>query len=277
MTRMLQAARAGDRTPTLEAALDEAGADRAARLAGESLSATVGATEQRLPVSLAVGLADDPLRIVDRAVGEGMTRFKLKIAPGHMEHVTRIRARFPDVLIGVDANGSFDGETVGELSALGDLDILYIEQPMAHPGSGAAHELRGFTEIPVFVDESVRSIADAERVLAHDSVDGVVVKPGRLGWAGALAVRELANASAKEWRASGLLETGIGRAYTDILASCSDAFVSDVAPADWFMEADVTESRYDNGCISIPSGTGLGVEPSPDLVDLYHVERIDLS
>jgi L-alanine-DL-glutamate epimerase-like enolase superfamily enzyme len=201
---------------------------------------------------------------VERAVQEGISRFKLKIEPGRVGHVAEIRRRYPDVMLGIDANGSFTLDTATELEALSNLDIAYVEQPVADMASAAAIEICSMIVAPVFADESVRSVADAATVLAIEQVDGVVIKPGRLGWTGAIAVRDRANAAGKLWRASGLLETGIGRAYTDILAACPDAFVSDVAPADWFLETDVTESRYANAQIAVPSAPGLGVTPIPD-------------
>ncbi len=276
MTDMLGAARAGETTPTLKAALDEATADRQSRLSGEPLSRVIGATMETLPVSLAVGL-DDPVAVVDRAVENGISRFKLKIAPGHVDHVAGIRDRFPDAVLGVDANGSFGSDTFSELFVLGDLGIAYIEQPVADLASTAAHRLHEIVGIPVFADEAVRSLADAQMALALSTVDGVVVKPGRLGWSGAVAVRQLANAAGKHWRASGLFETGIGRAYTDTLAACPDAFISDVAPAEWFLANDVTGSRFDAGSVTVPRGPGLGVEPDPDTLKGYLIERITVS
>jgi O-succinylbenzoate synthase len=254
ISAVLNAARAGESTPTLDAAIDEAHADLRARLDGESLFCVAGATKEVLDVSLAVGLAD-PIAEVDRAVEEGISRFKLKIEPGRVGHVAEIRRGHPDVLLGLDANGSFDLDSMSELNALLALGISYVEQPFSDLASVPA------IEVPVFADESVRSVTSAEAALALDHVDGVVVKPGRLGWSGALAVRELANSAAKLWRASGLLETGIGRAYTDILAACPDAFVSDVAPAEWYLDTDVTESRYANAHITVPTGPGLGITP----------------
>jgi O-succinylbenzoate synthase len=254
ISAVLSAARAGESTPTLDAAIDEAHADLRARLDGESLFCIAGATKEVLDVSLAVGLAD-PIAEVDRAVEEGISRFKLKIEPGRVGHVAEIRRGYPDVLLGLDANGSFDLDSMSELNALLALGISYVEQPFSDLASVPA------IEVPVFADESVRSVTSAEAALALDHVDGVVVKPGRLGWSGALAVRELANSAAKLWRASGLLETGIGRAYTDILAACPDAFVSDVAPAEWYLDTDVTESRYANAHITVPTGPGLGITP----------------
>jgi O-succinylbenzoate synthase len=255
IAEVVRAAQVGESTPTLDAAIDEAQADLRARLDGESLFRVAGATREVLDVSLAVGL-DHPIEEVDRAVQKGISRFKLKIEPGRVGHVVEIRRSHPDVLLGLDANGSFSLNSMTELDALLDLDISYLEQPFSDMASVPA------IDVPVFADESVRSVASAQAALALDHVDGVVVKPGRLGWSGAHAVRELANSAGKLWRASGLLETGIGRAYTDILAACPDAFVSDVAPAEWYMDTNITDSRYSHGHISVPTGPGLGITPA---------------
>lgn len=272
---VLKAARQGERTPTLHAALDEATADLQARLRGVSLSPCIEAARETVPMSMAVGLSD-AIGVVEGFVAQGIHRFKLKVRPGRLHHVADIRSAHPDVIIGLDANGSFGADTVGGLAALADLDITYLEQPVADLGSDAARELRSMVDAPIFADESIRSVSDAEAVLELEHIDGVVVKPGRLGWTGALDIRALANASGKLWRASGLLETGIGRAYTDTLAACADAFVSDVAPASWFLEDDVAPLRHVEGSLLSPRGPGLGVEPDMDLIDRYLVERVDL-
>ncbi|GMQ94557.1 MAG: o-succinylbenzoate synthase [Acidimicrobiia bacterium] len=258
---VLRAADVREWTPTLSAAVDGAEADRDARIAGESLAGRIGATQTTLPVSLAIGMEPDPVAQVASAVASGVGRFKVKIAPGRVDHVTTIRERFRDVVLGVDANGSFDAETVSELGMLAGLGIAFVEQPVSDLTSDAARQLKTLLDAPVFADEAVRSVADAARLLESSAVDGIVIKPGRLGWTGALEARELANAAEKRWRASGLLETGIGRAFTDTLAACPDAFVSDVAPAEWFLSKDVTASRLRNAHITVPRGPGLGVVP----------------
>jgi O-succinylbenzoate synthase len=245
-------------------------------VAGESLAQIAGATLSTIPVSIAIGLAD-PLGQVERAVDLGVLRFKLKIEPGRLDHVADIRRRHEEVVIGVDANGSFDPTTVHDLAPLSDLGIAYLEQPVADLAAPEASSMKWPVDVPVFADESVRSVSDAAVVLGLGHVDGVVVKPGRLGWSGALVVRELANSSGKLWRASGLLETGVGRRFTDILAACPDVFLSDVAPAEWFLEEGVTESRHRNGHIDVPSGSGLGIEPDPELLERFYVDRIDIA
>jgi len=263
---VLLAARTGASTPTLKAALDEASSDLRARVAGESLAQIVGATLSTVPVSIAVGLTD-PLGEVERAVDLGVSRFKLKIEPGRVDHVAEVRRRHKEVVVGVDANGSFGPTTVHDLVPLADLGIAYLEQPVADLAAPEMSSMKWPVDVPVFADESVRSVSDAAVVLGLGHVDGVVVKPGRLGLSGALVVTAMANASDKLWRASGLLETGIGRAFNDILAARPDAFVSDVAPAEWFLERDVAASRNVEGSVVTPAGPGLGVEPNEDLLD----------
>ena len=258
-------------TPTLSAGINQAGVDWLARSRGVSLADEVGATLESVPASIAIGLNADPVAAVASAAAKGISRFKIKIGPGHVDHVVLIRAANESCVLGVDANGSFDRGTVGELAALADLEIAYIEQPCDGNDTPTLTELKSLVDVPVFADESIRSMADAEHVLASPLIDGAVVKPGRLGFDGALEMIELAGRLGKRWRASGLLETGVGRAYTDLLAAIPSAFVSDVASADWFFEQDVAPSRFSEGSVSTPTGPGIGVAPSPDVLERYLV------
>jgi O-succinylbenzoate synthase len=218
-----------------------------------------------------VGLGDDPVSAVAKAVAAGVSRFKIKVGPGYVDHVVLIRAANESCVLGVDANASFDESTIDELGALADLNIAYIEQPCGGDDAASLARIKQLVDAPVFADESVRSVSEAESVLSSPLIDGVVVKPGRLGLDGALDMIALAQRLGKRWRASGLLESGIGRAYTDILAAIPSAFVSDVAPADWFLEQDVAPSRFADGAIVIPQGAGLGVHPQREVIDRYLV------
>ncbi len=263
---VMMAARNGGMTPCLAAAIDEAVCDSIARARGERLVDELGASNRRLPVSVAVGMADGVVERVDRATAEGITRVKVKIAPGRTGHVREIRRTFPDLTMGVDANESFDSATWRELLDLVDLDVAYLEQPFTDLDRPEVTYLSdaGFA---VFADESVRSVADGVALLDIPSVAGVVIKPGRLGWQSSMALAQLTRDAGKRWRASGLLESGVGRVYTDLLAAAYDAFLPDVAPADWFLDGDVVASRYAHGEVTVPDGPGTGL-----VVDLAEIE-----
>jgi len=273
---VLDAARAGTTTPTLAAAMDEAMCDLVARERGISLKSELGPTDATVPISLAVGVGSAAISTVTTAWESGITRFKIKIMPGYTSHVADIRLMFPDVVIGVDANGSFDASTIAEILALKGLDIAYVEQPTVGFDDAAMQALAdaGFT---VFVDESIRSLPDARRVLATPTVSGVVVKPGRLGWSASVEVVRMARAVGKLWRASGLLETGVGRSFSLALAAASDSFVSDVAPASRFFSYDVVSQPIDGGELIVPTGAGIGLDVDADVVSARALDVIPLS
>jgi O-succinylbenzoate synthase len=273
---VLDAAHTGGSTPTLAAAIDEALADLIARERGSRLSMDLGEPAQTVAISMAIGMGDRSLSTVEEATGSGIYRFKVKIMPGHTDHVLEIRRRFPNVLIGVDANGSFDDGTVREILALSDVGIEYIEQPTPDPCDTAVAVLddEGFV---VFSDESVRSVSSAERALSCPGIRGIVVKPGRLGWRSSVEVVEAARSAEKLWRASGLLETAVGRSFSLVLAAQRDAFVSDVAPAARFFPYDVAPQGVLEGNVVVPVGFGTGIDVDVAMVNDHALEVIPLS
>ena len=263
----------GEVVPAFAAGLDQAEYDLAARLAGQSLFEAA----DPLSISVAVGAGPGAIDTVGQAVASGVKRFKIKVAPDRVDHVREIRFHHPDVVLGIDGNGSFDTETVYQMAALTDLNLAYVEEPARGMGDDVLAMVRDRIDAPIFADESIRSTVDIESVAGSRFIDGVVLKPGRLGLTGALTAVDLADSVGLRWRASGLLETAIGRSYTNLLASMSNAFVSDVAPAGWFFERDVIETVVKDGKVMVPKGPGIGVEPDEGVIDRYLVARYDLS
>jgi len=261
----------------LSAAIDEAANDLAIRRHEVSVATSVGSDHRSVPISVAVGMGESAVAATDSAASQGITRFKVKVAPGSIGHVSAIRARHPDAVIGIDANGSFSESDADELITAGDLNLAYIEEPCSAHDAATLHAVREVLDVPVFADESVRSGEDVSRVVDRRLVDGVVIKPGRLGFTGALDAIAAVERAGMRWRASGLLESSVGRAYTNVLASMPNAFVSDVAPADWFLETDVTSTLVENGSVVLPTGPGIGFNPDPAVIERYLVARHDLS
>lgn len=264
---IFSAAAMSSTTPTLSAAMSQATTDLSCRVAGQSLVAQ----PVSLPISLAVGLGGN----VDAAVADGVGRFKIKIAPGHVARVADIRARHPDITIGVDGNGSFDSSDMAELRLLSECDVAYAEELFSDWTEENAGDFSRRTGIPLFADESLRTNSDGATLVARESVAGLTVKPGRLGWVGALNAVRLAEAAGKLWRVSGLLETGIGRAYTNALAARPGSFISDIAPASVFFVQDVVRTSVEAGHLHVPSGMGIGVAPDMDIVERYLVTSLE--
>ena len=76
---------------------------------------------------------------VSEAVADGAARLRVKIEPGwDVEPVAAIRADHPDLVLQVDANGSYRMEDAEQVGALAEFDVLCIEQPLP-PADLVAH------------------------------------------------------------------------------------------------------------------------------------------
>ena len=273
---VLDAVRTGRDTPTLNAAIDEAACALNARERGASLASDLGDTLEAGPAALAGGLGDAARTMASEAWEGGISRFKVKVMPGRTRHVVGLRERLPGAIIGVDANSSFDSETVGELVELADAGIAYVEQPTGSIDDPALERLAE-AGLAVFLDESVRSVEAAEHALGSPFVAGVVIKPGRLGWTSSVKIVDMARRRGKRWRASGLLESGVGRSFSLLLAAASDAFISDMVPASHVFSYDVAPHAVVDGHIAVPHGRGTGAVVDTEAIEAHALEKIRFS
>jgi len=134
-----------------------------------------------VPVNALVTDADDAAR----AVCQGHETLKLKVARALLDDdVRRIRAVRaavgPEVQLRLDANrGWTHDEAVRALTALAPLGLEVVEEPC--DGLQAMRSVRRATGVRVGADESVRSEADLDEVLATGGIDVVVLKPMLIG------------------------------------------------------------------------------------------------
>ncbi|HVL03047.1 MAG TPA: enolase C-terminal domain-like protein, partial [Acidimicrobiales bacterium] len=101
---------------------------------GTTLAAWAGAVRDRVACGVAVGIAGSVEELVAEVAGfvdDGYQRVKLKIRPGwDLEPVRAVRSAWPDLALGVDANGSYErSELGGVLPTLDRLGLVEIEQP----------------------------------------------------------------------------------------------------------------------------------------------------
>jgi O-succinylbenzoate synthase len=98
-----------------------------------------------------------------------------------VEQVRAVRAALgPEARIRVDANASWDVETARRaLAALAPLGIELVEQPVAALEEMAA--LAAETAIPLAADESVASLAEAERAAALGACALTGIKLSKVG------------------------------------------------------------------------------------------------
>jgi O-succinylbenzoate synthase len=162
--------------------------------------------------------AVSPARAHEIVARSGCTTAKVKVAEGDDDaRVEAVRAALgPSGRIRVDANAAWDVDTAAaRIGALARHGLEYVEQPVATLEEMAT--LRRRVDVPLAVDESLRSASDPLRVSALGAADVVVLKAAPLG--GVRAAARIADACGLPVVVSSALETSIGIAAGIALAA----------------------------------------------------------
>jgi o-succinylbenzoate synthase len=260
--------------PMAKAALEMAVLDAELRQLGQPLATFFGATRDRVPSGVSVGIMESIPQLLDVVGGyldEGYVRIKLKIEPGwDVEPVRAVRERFGDVTLQVDANTAYTLGDAPQLAKLDPFNLLLIEQPLAEDDLRGHAELARRIQTPVCLDESITSARAAADAIALGACQIINIKPGRVG--GLLEARRIAAVAAANgvpvW-CGGMLETGIGRAANVALAACPEfTLPGDVSGSGRFYACDITPPFVlEDGHIRVPTGPGLGVDVLPDVLE----------
>jgi O-succinylbenzoate synthase len=257
--------------PMAHAALEAALLDLRLRAEGRSLADFLGATRDRVPAGVAIGMLHDVDALADtaeRRLAEGYQRIKLKVEPGwDVEPVSAVRHRIgPDAALQVDANGSYAADP-SALKALDDFGLVMIEQPLADDDLLGHAALAQQLHTPICLDESITSVGGAEAAIALGACRIINIKPGRVGGlAQAKRIHDLcAQRGIPVW-CGGMLETGIGRAASVALAALPNfTLPADLSASDRYYAPDLTAPFVlEDGCLRVPTGPGIGVVPDRD-------------
>lgn len=273
----------------LAAAFEMAVADAELRAEGRSLAAALGTGPgfEALPVGAVVGIpAGRDLaalqREVGRAVGAGAARLRMKIEPGWaLEPVRAVRADHPDLVIQVDANGSFrdTDEDLAVLAGLADAGVLCVEQPLPPADLVALARLAQRLPVPVCLDESLttpRRVADA---LRNGACAMACLKPGRLGGVRATRTAHAACVAAGVPAfVGGFFETGLGRASNLALAARlsqeATGLVSDLGdPAGYLSIDPCGYPPVVDGWVRLPDAPGVGRAPDAGVLGRLEAQR----
>lgn len=262
--------------PMAKSALEMAVLDAELRAAGQSFATSLGATRSAIEVGVAVGIQESIPVLLDtvaRHADLGYRRVKLKIEPGNdIDPVRAVRKAFgPDLLLQVDANGSYDPADLAPLVALDEFGLLLIEQPFAEDDLAGHARLEAAIETPVCLDESITSVATAAQALDLGACSVINLKPGRVGgYLESVRIHDLAVSRTTPLWCGGMLEMGLARAANLALAGLPGFTIpGDISATDRYFDVDlVPPFELEDGAIAVPRGPGLGVEP-----DLATLER----
>jgi O-succinylbenzoate synthase len=257
-----------------KAALETAVLDAELRASGRSFGAFLGASRDRVPCGVSVGIMDSIPQLLDTVAGyldDGYIRIKLKIEPGwDVAPVRAVRERFGDEIpLQVDANAAYTLADASHLAALDDFGLLLIEQPLADDDLVQHAALAGRVKTPICLDESIESARDAAAAISLGACSIVNIKPGRVGgYLEARRIHDLCAAHGVPVWCGGMLETGLGRAANVALAALPGfTLPGDTSASGRYFRTDITEPFVlSDGHLGVPAGPGLGVEPLPDIL-----------
>ncbi len=254
-----------------KAALEMGVLDAELRAAGRPFARELGATRDRVPCGVSVGIMDSIPALLDAVedyLGQGYQRIKLKIEPGwDIIPVQAVRERFGDVMLQVDANTAYTLADARHLAKLDPFDLLLIEQPFDELDIVGHADLARLISTPVCLDESITSAQTAAAALRLEACSIINIKPGRVGgYLEARKIHDLCVANNVPVWCGGMLETGLGRAANVALAALPGFVLpGDISGSDRFYSTDITAPFIvDDGHLRVPTGHGLGVEPIAD-------------
>jgi O-succinylbenzoate synthase len=269
-----------------KAGLELAYMDLLAQASEQSLSALIGGELKRVDVGVSLGIQPTISRLlerVERYVGLGYQRIKLKIKPGwDLDVVDEVRRVHPNILLSVDANSAYTINDQDHLKQLDDFDLLMIEQPLHHDDLMDHARLQEVMKTRICLDESIVSQRHARLALELDSCRIINIKIGRVGgYSEAIAIHDICHSRQIPVWCGGMLESGIGRAHNIALASLGGfTLPGDISASSRYFERDVISPEVTvaaDGTVAVPDAVGLGFEVDLDFIKRLTETRVYIS
>lgn len=255
-----------------KAAIDIAMWDLRARLLGVPVALLLGGIEQvSLDAFMAVrvGTAEAMASEARALAALGYDRLQIKVGDDPLDDIERVRAVFEAVggelrHLWCDANAGWTtAEALRFTRAIADLDT-YLEQPCSSMTELA--QVRARSDTPIIMCEAAKQPRDLLDAVALGSVDGVNIKPVRVGGLTKAAVmRDIAQAArlmilvdepmGGELAAAGIAQLG-ATVDPDLLLAAS--YLGDYDDSPTRAGGGEAGAVFSDGSITVPQGPGLG-------------------
>jgi D-galactarolactone cycloisomerase len=276
-------------------AIDMAALDAIGKLHGIPVARLLGGIGRtRLPVYASGGyMTEEPARdfpaMLDRLAAAKAPGAKIKIGINPRSDAERVRLARRTLgdttLLMVDANGNYTlDEACESMRRIAEYDIHWYEEPLPPQDFAGYAELRRRSSIPVATGEALYTAWDFKRLIEQRGVD--VVQPDLTMCGGVRAARDIAlltrldnlRLSPHVWGSA------VGLAAACHFVACLPNYPhSRNVPYPAFIEYDIGENplrddllqqklRYEDGCLLLPDGPGLGIAMDETVVARYRVD-----
>jgi len=265
-----------------KAGLENAVWDAEARQKQQPLWKLLGGSRREIACGVSIGIQDTPeqlLRKIEIELAAGYRRIKIKVKPGwDLNVLEKIRARWTDILLSVDANSAYTLDQVEHLRKFDAFKLLMIEQPLWDDEIYLHARLQKVMQTAICLDESIHHARDADFALETGACRIINVKVGRVGgFTEAKKVHDVAKRHGVPVWCGGMLESGVGRAH-NIALSTLEGFrlPGDVSASKRYWKQDIIEPEVEvraDGMIGISDEPGTGYQVCEDLVQKFTVRE----
>lgn len=264
-----------------KSALEGAIWDLYAKRNNMTLAAALGGEKKVIDVGVSIGIQPTVrqlLETIEENVDAGYKRIKIKIKPGwDVDVLKEVRQNFPDTPIMADANSAYTLADVEHLKQLDDLNLMMIEQPLAHDDIVDHSTLQANMDTPICLDESIHSFDDTRKAIQLGSCKIINIKIGRVGGlTEAKRIHDYCVEHGIDVWCGGMLEAGVGRAHNIALTTLNGfTMPGDTAGSSRYWEKDIItpEVHVKDGVITVPDKPGIGYDIDEKTLQAFTVDE----
>jgi o-succinylbenzoate synthase len=243
------------------ALLEMAVLDRELRAANATIEA-LWPVRVDTPLQTTVSLIDD----VTFAVARSTARVRAKVSdaaltPAALVHLGEIAQRSLPVLLDYNCSARSDDDVIEQVRAIREVvEVAAVEQPYDVGNVVDTARLAERLDVPVSIDEGIRSVRDVAQIVRYRAADLICVKPARVGGlANARTIILEAHDAGLRAYVGGFFESPYARRVHRWLANnCVDE-PSDVGPVDVVLDGYEREVDEVDGAF--------GIVPSPEMLE----------
>ena len=254
-----------------------------------------GQYRRAIPIAHSLGVVMDVEAAVEEAVmacEEGIRNIKMKGGLDLARDLVLMRrlreALGPDINILVDANQGYPSpkEAIKWGNLMNQYNLQYLEQPVE--GLMQMKQVTEGLQCPVCADESCWTIADALDVIRFGAADFISIYTTKAGGLyNARTIARIAENAGIRCNVNGSGEFGVGNAANLHMACCGrnidlasvfpithiDGIDQTKVAARWYTDDIIKKPfDYEDGCLIVPDGPGLGIEVDMDKIRKYSVD-----
>ena len=258
-----------------KAALENALWDAESHQKQQPLWKLLGGKLDEIACGVSIGIQDSHEQLLEKIETElyaGYQRIKVKVKPGwDLEVLTKIRKRWPRILLSCDANSAYRPSDLEHLRKFDDFKLLMIEQPLWDDDIFQHAKLQRELKTRICLDESIRQVRDAEEAVELGACRIVNIKVGRVGgFSEAIAIHDLCQKHDVPVWCGGMLETGIGRAHNIALSTLPNfRLPGDVSASKRYWAEDIVAPEIavsSRGTIPVHDVAGTGYQVKTELI-----------